>query len=211
MFIAMRHWSDSRLLASATVSILYPHQSSSEMSCCCPLSWRSHGFETDRLAPSCALAVHRWGRSWGGLTQAGPWIWAWVWAELLTQPALLHSLHKGQLSSTALAKARNRSPTLMPSGPAPLWCLWISTWPQVAAQTRDIHMWVLSKSIRSGSGDSCRYLQKCCDQTHSPENSGNSAQVLQLDFWHFWSCGTIWVPITVLKCFSLTANQASGS
>jgi hypothetical protein len=45
MFIAVTLWSGTRLLASATLSILepqpHPTQKSSQKSCCCPVSWRS--------------------------------------------------------------------------------------------------------------------------------------------------------------------------
>lgn len=36
---------------------------------CCPVSWRSCGFESVGLAPLCTLVVHRWSRCWGGSTQ----------------------------------------------------------------------------------------------------------------------------------------------
>ena len=42
--IATSHWSGSRPLASATPSILDPHQDSSQISCCCPVSWRPCSF-----------------------------------------------------------------------------------------------------------------------------------------------------------------------
>jgi hypothetical protein len=44
MLVAMSHWSASRPLASVTASILDPHQESSWLSCCCPVSWRSCSF-----------------------------------------------------------------------------------------------------------------------------------------------------------------------
>ena len=64
MFIAMSHWSGSRPLDSATLSILDPHQDSSWISCCCPVPWRSCSFGSIVPTLSHAPTVHRWGRCW---------------------------------------------------------------------------------------------------------------------------------------------------
>jgi hypothetical protein len=50
------HWSGSRPLVSTTLSILDPHQDSSRISCCCPVSWRSSSFGSAGPAPSLTLA-----------------------------------------------------------------------------------------------------------------------------------------------------------
>lgn len=67
MFTAKNHWSGSRPLASATLSILDPHQHSSWMSCCCLVSSRSWSFGS---APSCTPTVHRWDTCWDGPTHS---------------------------------------------------------------------------------------------------------------------------------------------
>ena len=60
MFITVSHWSGPRPLASATPSILTPHQGSSHILLLpCDMEIFSH-------APA---AVHRWGRCWGEPTQ----------------------------------------------------------------------------------------------------------------------------------------------
>jgi hypothetical protein len=125
MFIAMSHWSGSRPLASATLSILAPHQDSSLISRCFLVSWRSCSFESAGLAPSWTPAVHQWGRCWDGQTQSpgsGPG-WYLIWSA--------HQLcctHTTRASSPALpwlalpmlqpARSRVRYPALMLSGPA---------------------------------------------------------------------------------------------
>jgi hypothetical protein len=70
MFVAMRHWSSLRSLASAILSILDPYWDSSQISCCCPVSWRSCSLGSAILAPSCVPTVHRQSRYWGRLTQS---------------------------------------------------------------------------------------------------------------------------------------------
>ena len=58
-----------RFLASVMTSILDPHQDSSQLSCCCPVSWRSCSFGTEGPASSHVPPVCRWCRFWGGPTQ----------------------------------------------------------------------------------------------------------------------------------------------
>ena len=70
MFIAMSHWSGLRPLASATLSILDPHQNSSWISCCCPVSWRSCSFGSTGPSPSCAPGFHQWDRCRSGPRQS---------------------------------------------------------------------------------------------------------------------------------------------
>jgi len=64
------HWSGLRPLASATLSILYPHWGSSHTSCCCPVSWRSCSFGSAGPASSHSPAIQRCGRCWDGPTQS---------------------------------------------------------------------------------------------------------------------------------------------
>ena len=64
-FIAMSHWSGARPLAS-TLSTLYPHWDSSQISCCCPVSWRTSSAGQAFLG---SLTVHRWDTCWG----SQPW------------------------------------------------------------------------------------------------------------------------------------------
>lgn len=57
-------------------------------------------------------SVHRWSKSWGGPTQhhgSGPGCWLGC-----SLPALRHSCHQGQLSSTATARSWAGSPGLIP-------------------------------------------------------------------------------------------------
>jgi hypothetical protein len=66
MFIATSHWSNSRSLAPATLSILAPHWDSSWISRCCPVSWRSCSFGSSKTAPfKCSTSSFKWGRCWG--------------------------------------------------------------------------------------------------------------------------------------------------
>jgi hypothetical protein len=51
-----------------------------------------------RPVPSSAPAVHRWGRCWA---HSKPWIWAWVVAELVSLPTLLHLYYQDWLSCFA--------------------------------------------------------------------------------------------------------------
>lgn len=69
-FTALSHWSGSEPLPSATPSILDPHQDFSQMSCCCPESWRYCSYGSTELASSHDPAAHRRGRCWGGPTKA---------------------------------------------------------------------------------------------------------------------------------------------
>jgi hypothetical protein len=70
MFIAMSHWSGSRPLASLTPSILDAHPDSSQLSCCCSVSWRSCSFGTAGLALAWFPIIYKWYRCWGGTTQS---------------------------------------------------------------------------------------------------------------------------------------------
>ena len=62
--------SDMRPLASASLSILEPVWDSFQISCCCPVSWRSYSFGSVGPASSCTLARHLWDRSWMGQLKA---------------------------------------------------------------------------------------------------------------------------------------------
>ena len=89
-FIEVSYWSGSRSLASVTPSILDPHWDSSQLSCCCPLSWRSCSFGTVGLALS----------------------WVPTLADEIDlgvgyDRALLYLYYQGKLSSTALARPPN--------------------------------------------------------------------------------------------------------
>ena len=70
IIIAMTHQSGTRPLASATLSILDPHWGSSQLSCCCPVSWRSFSFGCVGPCPLCTPAVHPRVRCWGGPIQS---------------------------------------------------------------------------------------------------------------------------------------------
>jgi hypothetical protein len=70
MFVAMSHWSGSSPLASATPSILDPHQDFSQLSSCCPVSWRSCSFGSVGPVPSPTPEVHRWGGCWDEPSQS---------------------------------------------------------------------------------------------------------------------------------------------
>ena len=57
-FIAVSPWSDLRSLASR----LDPHLDCSQLSCCCPVSWRSCNFGSAGPALLHTPPFHRWGR-----------------------------------------------------------------------------------------------------------------------------------------------------
>jgi hypothetical protein len=69
MFIALNHLSGMRPLPSATLSIMKSHWDSSQISCCCPESWRSHSFGYSGPVLSHTRAVHGLDRCWDGPTQ----------------------------------------------------------------------------------------------------------------------------------------------
>ena len=91
----MSCWSGSRPLASGTPSILDPQWNSSQISCCCPESWRSCSFGSVESAPSHTPAAHRWGRWMLEWANSKPRSWAWVAAELVSLPALPHRWEVG--------------------------------------------------------------------------------------------------------------------
>jgi hypothetical protein len=99
----MSHWSGSRPQASALLSILDPQPDFSWISCCWQLMWRSCSFGPAELAPSHAPAVHIFMKL--GWTNSRPWIWAWDVAELVSPPALPHTHHQDDFSSTAPASS----------------------------------------------------------------------------------------------------------
>jgi len=96
MLISMRLWSSSRLLASATPSVLDPHWDSSQLACCCPVSWKpccsgSHNHMLQQLKDEADLGMGQLkaldlslGGSWDGYL-----------------PVLLYPRHQGELSRTA--------------------------------------------------------------------------------------------------------------
>lgn len=82
-FIAVSPWSDLRSLASR----LDPHLDCSQLSCCCPVSWRPCHFGSAGPALLHTPPFHRWGRRWGGPTRSpgsGP-ATAWPWTQ--TRPS----------------------------------------------------------------------------------------------------------------------------
>ena len=115
------HWSGLRPLASATLSILDPHQDSSWISCCCPVSWRSCSFRYVGLGLFMHPVVLGWGRCWVGQLIALDLGLGGV--ELVSLPALLHSTTRVsspallQVAHPVLQLARGRvSSPLIPSG-----------------------------------------------------------------------------------------------
>jgi hypothetical protein len=70
MFIAVNPWFDLRPLAYAILLVREPHWDSSQISCCCPVSWSSCSFASVGPAPSCSSAVHMWVRCWGRTVQS---------------------------------------------------------------------------------------------------------------------------------------------
>jgi hypothetical protein len=144
--------SGSRPLAFATLSMLDPHQDSSQLSCCCPVSWRACSFSSAGPAPSYHMLQQFIDGVHVGWANSKPWVWAWVLAELVSPPALLYPHHQGQLSCFAQVRRRTGLALLhalhsLPPFPSsyPLnQCLqetgpdlsnpWTSTWPQAATQ-----------------------------------------------------------------------------
>jgi hypothetical protein len=70
-----------RPLASATPSVLDPHQESSRIFCCCPVTW-----DPAELVLQDQTFLMIMGKALGW-ANSKPWIWAWVVAELVLQPA----------------------------------------------------------------------------------------------------------------------------
>ena len=95
MFTAMTRWSGTRPLASATLSILQPYWDASHVSFGCPVSWRSHSFESEGLAPSWTPAVYRWGRYWGAPTQSPGSVPEKDLSCSARQPSCSHALRAG--------------------------------------------------------------------------------------------------------------------
>lgn len=62
--------------ASGFCCVINCYRDFSQISCCCPVSWRSCSFGSTRAALSQAPAGQRWSRGWGG-----PWVWASVVTE----------------------------------------------------------------------------------------------------------------------------------
>ena len=85
--IAMSHWSGSRPLASVTPSVLDPYGNSSQISCCCSVSWSCV------MCPAATYPNQSQMIQILGWASSEPWIWAWVAADLVKPPALLHQLH----------------------------------------------------------------------------------------------------------------------
>jgi hypothetical protein len=108
MFVGMSYWSGSRPLASATLSVLDPHWESSQISCCCLVSWRSCSFNSSGTAPSQAPDVHRWDRYWSGPTLSpgsGPgWKLSWSACQLS------YTVQPGPHSHFAQARGRASTP-----------------------------------------------------------------------------------------------------
>lgn len=76
MFITVNHWSGWRPLASAALSILAPPWDSSQIACCCPVSWTSGSFGSAGPAPSHDPADDA-DAGQGGPTQSPGWYLSW--------------------------------------------------------------------------------------------------------------------------------------
>lgn len=113
-------------------SVLCPHQDSSLISCCCPVSWRFCSFGS--IGPH-ALAPHRWGGCWGGLTKStgsghgGSWVGQPANSSVPKLPEQCPGEGWGQLSCSHALRAG--SPKLSGWRTRPTWT---SPWPQVAAE-----------------------------------------------------------------------------
>jgi hypothetical protein len=115
---AVSHWSGSRTLASVPQSRLDPHRDSSQIACCCPVSWRSCSFGSAELGPSHTLAAHRW------VGQLKALDLGLGGTELTSLSALLCCPGEGwsQLSCVPEVGSAQLTP-------------WTSAWPQAAAST----------------------------------------------------------------------------
>lgn len=109
MFTEVSHWSGSRPLNSTTLSILDPHQDSSQVRCpVVALSHRDPQLWSTGPDPSHVPAGHRW----SGPTQR---TWALVVAESVSLPAHLHLPHQDQLWLFP-STGQTSSPSFMPQG-----------------------------------------------------------------------------------------------
>ena len=118
VFIATTLCSGLRSLASATLSVLDPQWDSSQIFCCCPLSWRSCSFAFVEPVPSCTPAVHQWGRCW--LSQFKALDLGLRGYELVSLLALQLSCPHGWLTSNPATRAisvlllrKDAEPTLL--------------------------------------------------------------------------------------------------
>lgn len=117
MFTPVIHWSGTRPLASATLSILESHWDSSGIFWCCPLSLRSYSFGS--VGPSCTPAVMmgkmlEWDNS-------KPWIRAWEVSELFSPPEtsyLYTTVQNTFLQCEQVAKS--------------CWAFWPKHWPTLS-------------------------------------------------------------------------------
>ena len=115
VFSVINHWSGLRSLASNTLSILGLQEDSSQISCCCSVSWRSCSFGSIVLVSSHTPTVHPWVRCWGRPTLnpgSGPERYLNWSALLLSNPwhwLTSNPWKQGQLYPVALVGA---SPSL---------------------------------------------------------------------------------------------------
>lgn len=79
VFIAKSHWSGSRPLVSATLSMLGLYWDSSWLSCCCPVLWKFYSFGSAGPVPSRTPAD-------------APWGWMLAWANFESVCALAAKL-----------------------------------------------------------------------------------------------------------------------
>lgn len=92
--------------ASGFCCVINCYRDFSQISCCCPESWRSCSFGSTRAALSQAPAGQRWSRGWGG-----PWVWASVVTELLSPPALWYLHPQGEHYHSQLTQCCNQRET----------------------------------------------------------------------------------------------------
>ena len=120
IFIAVSHWSVSRPLDSATLSI----QGLLSAILVLPCVMEILQLWICRTGPFHVLQQIIDGVDIGGSANSEPWIWAWEVAELISLLTLLGPYHQGEHSSTAPAsssraavdKARVSSPNFMSLG-----------------------------------------------------------------------------------------------
>lgn len=155
----MCHWSGWTCLASVTPSILDLHLDSSQLSCCCPVSWRSGSFGTAGPALWWAPVVHRWCRFWGGLIHSsGSSLGVISWPPYCNPGVSSTTLFRLAHPILPVAGDTVNSPALTPWGPAHLcpkaWLYCASqgracSWPGPGPPHQ--HSWPQGQGVRGGA------------------------------------------------------------
>jgi hypothetical protein len=117
VFLAMAHWSGLRLPSFEASIFCYTVNTGSSLALLSDLllSWRSCSFGAAGPAPSCAPAVHQWGRRWTGPTQSPGSEPGWYLSRSACQLSLTHTT---RVSSPLLPPLAHQCHSLQGAKPA---------------------------------------------------------------------------------------------